>query len=92
VAFSDSLTTRRKRQQVSAAPGLVSKLAVIIDWEGFRGELEDILGYANRDDRKGGRPPFDSVFMFKVRLSVRLAGHESANPEEIRISQSRLRY
>ena len=27
-----------------------------------------------------------------IGLSVRLAGPESANPEEIRISQSRLRY
>ena len=44
----------------------IGRLAKIIDWEGFRSDLEDILGYLNRDDSKGGRPPFDPVFMFKV--------------------------
>ncbi len=28
----------------------VGRLAEIIEWEGFRSDLEDILGYVNRDD------------------------------------------
>lgn len=38
----------------------------MIDWELFRPELESLLGYDNRDLSKGGRPPFDPVFMLKV--------------------------
>ena len=32
----------------------------------FREQLESILGYNNRDPKRGGRPPFDAVLMLKV--------------------------
>ena len=44
----------------------INKLNDVIDWELFRPELESLLGYDNRDLSKGGRPPFDPVFMLKV--------------------------
>lgn len=44
----------------------ICKLNSVMDWEMFRECLEQILGYDNRDESKGGGPPFDPVFMFKV--------------------------
>ena len=44
----------------------INILSKVIDWELFREELESILGYAQRDWSKGGRPPIDPVLMFKV--------------------------
>ena len=42
----------------------MERLAQVVDFEGFRGELEAAL---SRSDRaKGGRPPYDAVLMFKV--------------------------
>ena len=46
----------------------ISKLNDVIEWNGFRDELEDILGYKDRKTSSGGRPPFEPVFMFKVLL------------------------
>ena len=39
------------------------KLERTIDWESFRGLLKKV--YA-KPTKKGGRPPFDAVMMFKV--------------------------
>ena len=44
----------------------INRLNEVIDWEVFRSRLEGLLGYDRRDRRKGGRPPFDPVFMLKV--------------------------
>jgi hypothetical protein len=44
----------------------ILKLHDIIDWNSFRPLMEDISGYATRDWSKGGKPPFDPVFMLKV--------------------------
>lgn len=44
----------------------ILKLRELIDWEYFRPVLEEITGYATKDWSKGGRQPFDPVFMFKV--------------------------
>ncbi|WP_173568063.1 transposase, partial [Acetobacter ghanensis] len=38
----------------------------IVDFEVFRPELNKALAYS--DGRKGGRPPFDPVLMFKILL------------------------
>ena len=38
----------------------------------FREQLESILGYSNRDPKRGGRPPFDAVLMLKVLVWSRL--------------------
>ena len=44
----------------------ILKLRDIIDWDSFRPLMEDISGYATRDWSKGGKPPFEPVFMLKV--------------------------
>ena len=49
---------------LSAAGDPLERLAAVIDFEVFRGELEAAL---SRSDRaKGGRPAYDAVLMFKV--------------------------
>jgi len=49
---------------LSAAGDPLERLAVVVDFELFREELERAL---KRSDRaKGGRPPYDAVLMFKV--------------------------
>ena len=50
----------------------INKLNTVIDWEMFREQLESILGYNNRDPKRGGRPPFDAVLMLKVLVWSRL--------------------
>lgn len=52
----------------------INKLSKVIDWELFREELESVLGYAQRDWSKGGRPPFDPVLMFKVLVLQKFHG------------------
>ena len=52
----------------------INKLNTVIDWEMFRGELESILGYNNRDPKRGGRPPFDAVLMLKVLVLQKYYG------------------
>jgi len=49
---------------LSAAGGPLERLAKVVDFEVFRGELEAALSRSNR--AKGGRPPYDPVLMFKV--------------------------
>ena len=39
-------------------------LAYHISWEDFRPALKAVLGRSKR--KKGGRPPFDAVLMFKI--------------------------
>ena len=49
---------------LSTAGDPLVRLAAVVDFERFRGELETAL---ERSDRaKGGRPPYDAVLMFKV--------------------------
>ena len=49
---------------LSAAGDPLERLAAVVDFELFRGELDAAL---SRSDRaKGGRPPYDAVLMFKV--------------------------
>ena len=49
---------------LSAAGDPLERLAAVVDFELFRGELERAL---RRSDRgKGGRPPYDAVLMFRV--------------------------
>lgn len=60
----------------------INKIKDLIDWESFRGELEEILGYANREKSKGGRPPFDPVFMFKILVLQKYYGLSDDAAEE----------
>lgn len=52
----------------------ILKLRDLIDWENFRAVLEEVTGYAHKDWSKGGRPPFDPVFMFKVLVLQKYHG------------------
>src|SRR5215472_9664226 len=49
---------------LSAAGDPLERLALVVDFEVFRGELEAALSRSDRS--KGGRPPYDPVMMFKV--------------------------
>jgi transposase, IS5 family len=49
---------------LSAAGDPLERLAAVVDFEVFRGALEQALARADRS--KGGRPPYDAVLMFKV--------------------------
>lgn len=40
----------------------------------FRGLLEEVTGYNTKDVSKGGRPPFDPVFMLKVLILQKYYG------------------
>src|SRR5271169_5860252 len=59
--FFDS---EERLKALSAAGDPLERLAKVVDFEVFRGELQTAL---SRSDRaKGGRPPYDPVLMFKV--------------------------
>lgn len=60
----------------------ILKLREIIDWESFRPLLEELSGYAGRDWSKGGQPPFDPVFMFKVLILQKYHGLSDDSTEE----------
>ena len=56
----------RRYAALSAAGDPLERLALVIDFELFRAELDAAL---DRSDRaKGGRPPYDAVLMFKVHV------------------------
>src|SRR5271169_4194100 len=59
--FFDS---EERLKALSAAGDPLERLAKVVDFEVFRGELQTAL---SRSDRaRGGRPPYDPVLMFKV--------------------------
>lgn len=51
-------------QALSAAGDPLERLAAVIDFEVFRGDLEAALSRSDRS--KGGRPAYDAVLMFKL--------------------------
>jgi IS5 family transposase len=62
----------------------ILKLRDLIPWESFRPLLEELTGYATRDWRKGGKPPFDPVLMFKVLVLQKFHGlSDDATEEQI---------
>lgn len=63
----------------------IVKLRDVIDWESFRPLLEKLCGYAGRDWSKGGAPPFDPVFLFKVLVLQKYHGL-SDEATEVQIS------
>jgi IS5 family transposase len=72
---------QRKARSIQRPTG-IRKLSGIVDWEGFRDDLEGLLGYGERDGSKGGRPPFDPVFMFRVLVLQKFHGLSDAAVEE----------
>ena len=71
---SDLFSMIEHQQSVLKAVKGINKLNAVIDWELFREELESILGYDNRDPKRGGRPPFDAVLMLKVLVLQKYYG------------------
>jgi IS5 family transposase len=69
-------------QAVAAKSTGILKLRDLIPWESFRPLLEDLTGYATRDWKKGGKPPFDPVLMFKVLVLQRFHGLSDDATEE----------
>jgi hypothetical protein len=51
---------------LSAAGDPLERLSSVVDFELFRGPLTAALRRGPR--RKGGRPPFDAVMMFKIMV------------------------
>ncbi len=71
-------------QAVAAKSTGILKLREVIPRESFRPLLEELTGYATRDWRKGGKPPFDPVLMFKVLVLQRFHGlSDDATEEQI---------
>lgn len=58
------LSDHLKRLSANGDP--LEELGRIVDFEGFRAILENALVYS--DGSKGGRPPYDSVSMFKILI------------------------
>jgi len=71
---SDLFSVIDHQQSVINTVKGINKLNAVIDWELFREELESILGYSNRDPKRGGRPPFDAVLMLKVLVLQKYHG------------------
>lgn len=67
LSFFDAARRLDKINQFDQLPSLNQ----LIPWEKFRWNLEKCLG-RNSDNSKGGRPPFDSVMMFKILVLQRL--------------------
>jgi len=56
-----------RHARLSQAGDPLEALDMAIDWELFRKPLRKALKKAGRTDgKKGGRPPFDPVLMFKA--------------------------
>ncbi len=69
---------------VAAKSTGILKLRNVIPWESFRPLLEELTGYATRDWKKGGKPPFDPVLMFKVLVIRKFHGlSDDATEEQI---------
>jgi len=73
-AGGDLFSFIEHREKVVALNLGICKLNDVIDWEIFRPRLEKVLGYSDRDPRKGGRPPFDPVMMLKVLVLQKYHG------------------
>jgi len=61
-------------QAVAAKSTGFLRLRDVIPWESFRPLLEELTGYATRNWKKGGKPPFDPVLMFKVLVLQKFHG------------------
>ena len=71
-------------QAVAAKSTGILKPRDFIPWESFRPLLENLTGYATRDWKKGGRPPFDRVLMFKILVLQKFHGlGDDATEEQI---------
>lgn len=72
------------QQTIAKREAGILKLRDLIGWEDFRPLLEELCDYAGRYWSKGGRPPFDPVFMLKVLVVQKYHGlSDDATEEQI---------
>lgn len=71
--YQDRLNELKKHKTV------LDRLNQAIDWELFRAPLEQNLNYS--DQSKGGRPPYDPVFMFKIVVLQKYYGLSEEDTE-----------
>ena len=64
------LTTEGREKKLSQLGDSLEKLYAVIDWESFRPALKAAVNRSTR--AKGGRPPYDEVFMFKILILQRI--------------------
>lgn len=57
-------------ERLNALNDLLPRLTRMIDWEAFRPLIEGVFPLT--DPRKGGRPPFDRLMLFKVLVLQRI--------------------
>ena len=60
------LDVDERLQRLSNIGDQLEAYAAVVDFEIFRADLIAALDYS--DGAKGGRPPFDPVMMFKIRV------------------------
>ena len=66
VTLFDAQTTK---ENLSELGNPLERLSQVIDFEMFRGALEDV--FENRSKKSNaGRKPFDPVFMFKIVVTL----------------------
>ena len=71
-------------QAVAAKTTGILKLCEVIPWESLHPLLEDLTGYVTRDWKKGGKPSFEPVLMFKVLVLQMFHGlNDDATEEQI---------
>ena len=63
---------QHKIQKLEQINDVLPRLARMVDWEAFRGELDG--AFPARDPKKGGQPPYDRVMMFKIIVLLELYG------------------
>jgi hypothetical protein len=77
-------------QELSAKGDDLERINALVDFEIFRLDLEAAVPRADRS--KGGRPPFDCVFMFKVLRAAVLSQTKMAGRRGGRRGGSRSRW
>ena len=61
--------TNRKKKLMQMGD-VLQQINEVVDWNAFRGVLDTV--FPKKDKPKGGRPPFDSLLMFKILIIKRL--------------------
>lgn len=61
--------TKRKKK-LTKMGDVLQQINEVVDWNAFRGVLDSV--FPKKDKPKGGRPPFDSLLMFKILIIKRL--------------------
>lgn len=71
VGFFDEFN---RLEEITKQGDPLEKLDKHIDWELFRALIERAIRNTEKDPSKGGRPPYDSVMMFKILVLQHLYG------------------